>query len=296
MKSKKSFQVFGLGSVGLFLAAQLINNHQRVLGFDPRIDEEIDLKFSYTSPLGSHRCNLIVQPELTNKVDVLVVCTKSYSLETRLLQLLANANKPTIFLQNGLSHVSLISKYFEDPIFCSLSSLQCRFVEDSLTVSSKVSVLNRGATNTSEQFLEDDYFKLAFQSPSLNVEYSDDIEYLLSSKLARWLPLSVICCFTQKPLGEALNEFSKHELIDGVLAICNFLNSRNLQKFVPSDILAQLNALPSELLPSSIHDYTLKRTTEAEVELDYILSQSQGLDFDTSVLKLWKDRFQSARI
>jgi len=40
----------------------------------------------------------------------------------------------------------------------------------------------------------------------------------------------------------------------------------------------------------------LKRTTEAEVELDYILSQSQGLDFDTSVLKLWKDRFQSARI
>mgnify|MGYP000400619237 CR=1 FL=1 len=37
MKSKKSFQVFGLGSVGLFLATQLINNHQRVLGFDPRM-------------------------------------------------------------------------------------------------------------------------------------------------------------------------------------------------------------------------------------------------------------------
>ena len=148
MSSKKSFQVVGLGSVGLFIVAQLIDNHQTVLGFDPRIDEEIDLKFSYTSPLGSHRCNLIVQPELTNKVDVLVVCTKSYSLESRLLQLLANANKPTIFLQNGLSHVSLISKYFEDPIFCSLSSLQCRFVEDSLTVSSKVSVLNLGATKT----------------------------------------------------------------------------------------------------------------------------------------------------
>lgn len=296
MKSKKSFQVFGLGSVGLFLATQLINNHQRVLGFNPRIDEEINFKFSYMSPFGSHRYHLIVQPELTNEVDILVVCTKSYSLEPRLLQLLANANKPTIFLQNGLSHVSLISEYFEDPIFCSLSSLQCRFVEDSLTVSSNVSVLSLGATKTSQQFLEDDYFKLAFQSPSLNVEYSDDIEYLLSSKLARWLPLSIICCFTQKPLGKALNEFSEHELTDGILAICNFLNSRNLQKFAPSDILAQLNALPRELLPSSIHDYTLKKTTEAELELDYIISQSQGLNFDTSVLKLWKDRFQSARI
>ena len=296
MKSKKSFQVFGLGSVGLFIATQLINNHQRVLGFNPRIDEEINFKFSYMSLFGSHRYNLIVQPKLTNKVDIVVVCTKSYSLEPRLLQLLANANKPTIFLQNGLSHVSLISEYFEDPIFCSLSSLQCRFVEDSLTVSSNVSVLSLGATKTSQQFLEDDYFKLAFQSPSLNVEYSDDIEYLLSSKLARWLPLSIICCFTQKPLGNALNEFSEHELADGILAICNFLNSRNLQKFAPSDILAQLNALPRELLPSSIHDYALKKTTEAELELDYIISQSQGLNFDTSVLKLWKDRFQSARI
>ena len=137
---------------------------------------------------------------------------------------------------------------------------------------------------------------MAFQSPSLNVAHSDDIGYLLSSKLARWLPLSIICCFTQKPLGEALNEFSEHELADGILAICSFLNSRNSQKFAPAEILAQLNALPKELLPSSIHDYTLKKTTEAEVELDYILCQSQGLDFDTSVLKLWKERFQSARI
>jgi len=296
MKSKKSFQVFGLGSVGLFIATQLTYNQQRVLGFDPRTDEEINFEFSYISPIESRRCNLIVQPELTNEIDILVVCTKSYSLESSLLQLLANANKPTIFLQNGLSHVSLISEYFKDPIFCSLSGLQCRFVEDTLTVSSRVSILSFGATKTSQQFLEDDCFKLAFQSPSLNVEYSDDFEYLLSSKLARWLPLSIICCFTQKPLGDALNEFSEHELTDGISAICNFLNTRNLQNFAPTEILAQLKALPRELLPSSIHDYTSKKMTEAELELEYILSQSQGQDFDTSVLKLWKDRFQSARI
>ena len=38
-----------------------------------------------------------------------------------------------------------------------------------------------------------------------------------------------------------------------------------------------------------------RRDKEAELELEFILSQSSDLDFDTSVLKLWKDRFQSAR-
>ena len=296
MSSKKSFQVVGLGSVGLFIVAQLINNHQTVLGFDPRIDEESNCKFSLTSPTESRRCELTVCPELNNEVDVLIVSTKSYSLESRLLKVLANANKPTIFLQNGLSHVSLISKYFKNPIFCSLSNLQCRLVKNSLLVSSNVSVLSLGVTKTTQQLLKDDNLKLAFQSPSLNVKYSDDIEYLLSSKLARWLPLSVVCCFTQKPLGDALHEFSENELADGILAICNFLNLRNFQTFEPTQVLAQLKDLPKELLPSSFHDYSSKKTTEAELELEFILSQSLDLDFDTSVLKLWKDRFQSARI
>jgi hypothetical protein len=215
--------------------------------------------------------------------DLVIVTTKSFNIDQKLVSDLINCKKDILFLQNGvitMSTLSIVSKKFN---FGTLTGIQAFLKDNQLTV-----ITDDCKVLISDNLKTDSIANLQrLSNPLCNFAVLENVDDLIFTKFIRWLVVSIITSLNSKNLGDSLSLIPRQEIEGGIEEILQFTNQKFHLEIKMVDIYNSILELPKGLRTSSFRNYVEKKENEMILELDYVLKYLEERSLKPKILIKW---------
>ena len=203
-------------------------------------------------------------PKEMGIADLIIICTKSYDIETVIQQLRPCINKETVILPllNGLDSKEKIKRVFPNNIVLEgcvyiVSRLkQFGVVENS----GNIQELYFGLDNFPRDKLQ--LFENIFRKANIEATYSDSISKIIWEKFIFLSPTATVTTYYDKCIGEILEDKESFETLIGLIDEVKLI-AKAKQIIVSDDIADQalriLKTLPFETTSSMHSDFKNKK-------------------------------------
>ena len=272
----------GTGAIGLFLTKILKDNQHDVLNYDSR-KTLMSNKFKLIINDVTSSLDIETSKYIGHSEDLVIVTTKSFNIDQKLISYLINCKKDVLFLQNGIVTMSTLSGMSNKFNFGTLTGIQAFLSENQLTV----------ITNGCKVLIKDTTMAKSiadlqrFVNPLCSFTVSENIDDLIFTKFIRWLVVSVITSLTSQNLGDALTLIPRQEIEDGIEEILQFINQKFHLEVKVVDIYNSILELPKDLRTSSFRNYTERKENEMILELNYVLKSLKERSLKPKILIRW---------
>jgi 2-dehydropantoate 2-reductase len=299
---KTSITIAGIGGVGGYfgglLAKHFYQSKEVEINFIARAEH---LKEIQSSGLTVRKAGLefVAKPHraTVNAQDIgytnyLIICTKSYDLETILHQLEPCINPDTIILPllNGVdSRERIISIYPNNLALDGCAYIVARLIEPGKVENlGNIQSLYFGIEGQKNERLE--HFENLFKQAGIEATLTTDILSILWEKYVFISPTATATSYFNNSIGELLadeNKLSKIKLlIEEVKQIAD-AKGISLASDISDRTLNKLKSLPYEATSSMHSDFKNKKVkTELETLTAYVLRNGEKFDLDLSTYKL----------
>lgn len=231
-------------------------------------------------------------PKEIGIADLIIICTKSYDIETVIQQLSPCINKETVILPllNGLDSKEKIKRVFPNNIVLEA----CVYIVSRLKQfgvvenSGNIQELYFGLDNFPGDKLQ--LFENIFSKANIEATYSNNISKIVWEKFIFLSPTATATSYYDKCIGEILEDKESFEtligLIDEVMLIAK------AKKIIVSDDIANqtlrmLKTLPFETTSSMHSDFKIKKDeTELKSLTGYVLEEGLKYNIDTPNYKM----------
>lgn len=224
-------------------------------------------------------------------VDLLVCCTKAYSLEDGIsaYRQCINSNTVILPLLNGVDSSERILKILPEANVCE----GCVYVVSRLTApgvitkTGKINSLYFGSTDIEKSKLEK--IEQVLKAGSVNVILDDNILQTIWEKFFFISAMATITSFADKSIGAVLDDEKTKDL---VIHLLNELNGVTDAKGIniPEDIvnltLQKMQSFPYEATSSMHSDFKAGGRTEVDALTGYVVSQGKQLNIPTPVYQM----------
>lgn len=270
--------IAGIGGVGGYfgsLLAKKYANHETIEIYFLARNQHLQAIKTNGIKVTSGEKEWIAHPTLASdnpaefgKIDVILLCTKSYDLLETLRQLKPCVCSDTTFISllNGVNHVSRIKDVY--PLNNVING--CAYIVSSIQEPGhiknvgNIQRLSFGKINTTNFDLE-----AIMKAAEIDVIYGDNIETIVWEKFIFLSPLATISSYYQKSIGEILsNKKIKNELIELLKEIFTLAKTKQV-------------LLPNDLIERTIEKYTnLPFETTTSLQRDFI-KNPQKTEYDS---------------
>lgn len=231
-------------------------------------------------------------PKEIGIADLIIICTKSYDIETVIQQLSPCINKETVILPllNGLDSKEKIKRVFPNNIVLEA----CVYIVSRLKQfgvvenSGNIQELYFGLDNFPGDKLQ--LFENIFSKANIEATYSNNISKIVWEKFIFLSPTATATSYYDECIGEILEDKESFEtligLIDEVMLIAK------AKKIIVSDDIANqtlrmLKTLPFETTSSMHSDFKNKKDeTELKSLTGYVLEEGLKYNIDTPNYKM----------
>ncbi len=214
--------------------------------------------------------------------DVIVVCTKSYDLESMINVIRPYVGVDTIILPllNGVNSVALIRKQLPSTTIWSgftyiVARLKAPGVVENI---GNIQKLYFGLDNTHTDAMEQ--FESFLRNAGIEATRSDNISILMWEKFIFISPLASLTSYLDKNRGEIMENTDDMQflirLIDEVIAVAIQLKV-NLPEDIREKTLRKLASLTRDATSSMHNDFINKRPTELETLTGFVVEQGRSL-------------------
>lgn len=226
-------------------------------------------------------------PKVIGIADLIIICTKSYDIETVIQQLRPCINQETVILPllNGLDSKEKIKRVFPNNIVLEgcvyiVSRLkQFGVVENS----GNIQELYFGLDNFQGDKLQ--LFENIFRKASIEATFSDNISKVIWGKFIFLSPTATVTSYYDKCIGEILEDKESFETLIGLIDEVKLI-AKAKQIIVSDDIADQalriLKTLPFETTSSMHSDFKNKKDkTELKSLTGFVLKEGLKYNIDT---------------
>ena len=272
----------GTGAIGLFLTKILKDNQHDVSNYDSR---KTLMSTEFKLIINDVKSSLDIKPSkcIGHSEDLIIVTTKSFNIDQKLISLLISCKKDVLFLQNGIVTMSTLDSISNKFNFGTLTGIQAFLSDNQLTVITngcKVLIKDTTMAKSIENLQR-------FINPLCSFTASENIDDLIFTKFIRWLVVSVITSLTSQNLGDALSLIPRQEIEGGIEEILQLINQKFHLKIKVTDIYNSIIDLPKELRTSSFRNYTENKENEMILELNYVLKSLKERSLKPKLLIRW---------
>jgi ketopantoate reductase len=272
----------GTGAIGLFLTKILKDNQHDVSNYDSR---KTLMSTEFKLIINDVKSSLDIKPSkcIGHSEDLIIVTTKSFNIDQKLISLLISCKKDVLFLQNGIVTMSTLDSISNKFNFGTLTGIQAFLSDNQLTVITngcKVLIKDTTMAKSIENLQR-------FINPLCSFTASENIDDLIFTKFIRWLVVSVITSLTSQNLGDALSLIPRQEIEGGIEEILQLINQKFHLKIKVTDIYNSIIDLPKELRTSSFRNYTENKENEMILELNYVLKSLKERSLKPKILIRW---------
>jgi 2-dehydropantoate 2-reductase len=222
------------------------------------------------------------------KVDVVLVCTKTYDLEETINQLLPAITDNTILipLQNGVNSRERISKLLPNNVITEGCAYIVSMIEEPGVVRLKSDShwLSFGRKEISKEL---EFVQELFLKAKINSKLSADIETITWEKYVFISSIASATTYFNANIGTIISDENQLEiltsLIDEVAQLANVKNI-TLRDDIKENILKKLSTLPFESTTSTHRDFIAKKAkTELDSITGYVIEEAkkEGLKVPT---------------
>lgn len=216
--------------------------------------------------------------------DVIVLCCKSYDLESLLEQIRPCVAPHTLLipLLNGVLAAEQTRKHFPDNLVCDA----CVYIVSSLSAPGKIH--NSGnierlffGTEKDDPRLHD--FLQLLLDAGIDAHLRKDILSVIWEKFIFLSPTANATTFFRQPLGQVLEQKNTSEVLEGLLhEVIEIAHKKGIA--LPASIfsltLEKMKALPYSTTSSMQRDAEQHKRTESEVLTNYVLQQAEMMNVD----------------
>jgi|688.fasta_scaffold78759_4 ketopantoate reductase len=281
-------RILGAGSIGLYLAQELIRANHNVSGLDLRLKDE-QRKIRIRSQINGQK-NLIefdVNSELSLNDEIVFVTLKSYAIDDLTISNLINSPAEILFLQNGLLVKSrlhtLSTKVAIGTITGVQASVENRQLFANVNNSKIIIEMRSNCSKIGSLAVANSLENSAF-------EFNETSHKLIYEKFVRWTITSCLNIIYDANLGECLKLIDSYEIISGISELATFINMKFNVSINPENVLLSLYRLPNQLVTSSYKDYKKGSLLEIGLELDDILAYFSQASVKSVVLQKWREK------
>jgi ketopantoate reductase len=283
-------RILGAGSIGLYLAQELIRANHNVSGLDLRLKDE-QRKIRIRSQINGQK-NLIefdVNSELSLNDDIVFVTLKSYAIDDLTISNLINSPAEILFLQNGLlvksrlHTLSLSTKVAIGTITGVQASVENRQLFANVNNSKIIIEMHSKCSKIGSLAVANSLENSAF-------EFNETSHKLIYEKFVRWTITSCLNIIYDANLGECLKLIDSNEIISGISELATFINMKFNVSINLENVLLSLYRLPNQLVTSSYKDYKKGSLLEIGLELDDILAYFSQASVKSVVLQKWREK------
>ena len=214
-------------------------------------------------------------------VDLIVICTKSYDLETVIEQLRPCVNEQTIILPllNGVNGKERIRNLLPgnlvlDGCVYIVSRLKGHGVVEN---SGNIETLYFGGDESDNERLR--WFENLFQQANIKARLSDTILTTIWEKFIFLSPTATATCYYDKCIGEILSNIDSYETLMGLIGeVLEVAKAKGIpvSKNSLEQTLAKLKALPFETTSSMQVDFRNKKLhNELETLTEYVIIEGR---------------------
>lgn len=280
-------RILGAGSIGLYLAQELIKADYHVSGLDLRLNGE-QRKITIKSKINGQK-NLIefdINSELSLKDEIIFVTLKSYAIDDLTISNLINSPAEILFLQNGLLVKSKLHDLSSKVALGTITGIQASIEKHQLLASvnnSKIIIEIPGGCSKIRALA------VANLLENSRFEFNETADKLIYEKFVRWTITSCLNIIYDATLGECLELIDDYELIAGISELATFINMKFNVIINLESVLLDLYSLPNQLVTSSYKDYKKGSLLEITLELDGILGYFYQAKVRSVVLQKWRE-------
>jgi 2-dehydropantoate 2-reductase len=220
-------------------------------------------------------------PKEIGIVDFIIICTKSYDIETTIEQLKVCLNKDTIILplQNGVDSKERIRNILPNNIILD----GCVYIVSRLTDFGKIEIFGNietlyfGMENLENEKLN--FLETIFKQADINATLSKNISSIIWEKFIFISPTATATTYYDSTIGELLTDSNKLEII--VQLIEEVKQIAKVKNIIVSDditnlTLKKLKNLPFETTSSMHTDFKNNKTnTELKSLTEYIVTEGK---------------------
>lgn len=293
---KTKILIAGIGGVGGYFGGLLAKHYEK--------SDEVDICFLAK---GKHlkviqriglkvikgKDEIICQPQIAtdNALEIgianfIIICTKTYSLESLIEQLKPCIDSHTIIipLLNGVDSKERIQNYFPDNLILDgcvyiVSRLKEQGVIENSGNIQKLFFGSDNSTNESLQFLE-----RILLDANIEANLSANIVSVVWEKFIFISATASATSYFNNCIGEILSDVEKRntliKLIDEVKNVA-LTKGINIPDDILNSTLKKLEALPFETTSSMHTDFKNKKNTELESLTEYVIKEGNKLNIAT---------------
>jgi ketopantoate reductase len=280
-------RILGAGSIGLYLAQELIRAGYHVSGLDLRLKGE-QRKIRIKSQINGQK-NLIefdINSELGLKDEIIFVTLKSYAIDNLTIYNLINSPAEILFLQNGLLVKSKLHDLPSKIALGTITGIQASIEKHQLLASVNNSKIIIEIPSNCSKIRA---LAVANLLENSGFEFNETARKLIYEKFVRWTITSCLNIIYDATLGECLELIDDYELIAGISELTTFVNMKFNVLINLESVLLDLYSLPNQLVTSSYKDYKKGSLLEITLELDDILGYFSQAKVRSVVLQKWRE-------
>lgn len=302
MESKFRVLVAGIGGVGGFFGGMLAKHYENsteveinflARGKHLEAIQTNGLKVIYSDSNFIARPTIVSNnPKDFGSVDLLIIATKSYDLDSVLEQLkpCIQANTIIIPLLNGVDIREKIQIVFPNILVLDACVyIVSRLKEDGVIENSgNIQSLFFGLDNISYQQLY--HIEKLFKAASIQATLSTDIQKIIWEKFIFLSPIATATSYFDKCIGELLEDSNCLEIIiELILEVSAIANTKGI--ILPEDCaeltLSKLKTLPYHTTSSMHTDYKNRKVnTEIKTITEYVILEGEKNNILTPTYKL----------
>jgi 2-dehydropantoate 2-reductase len=294
--NKIKIGVVGPGGIGGLLAILLTSKKFNVVCSNGKIKNK-KIIYKLRSKIFGNKSNIIkFEKKKLKNFDIIFICVKYQDLISAIKNIDFKSNKIIVPLLNGLNHISILKKIYEEKIIIANIGKTIAFKEKKNLIihkSTNYPVITMSSENKKDlKYL--DLLKKILKVINFKVKIYNSDNFVIWNKLIRISALSSITALYNTNLGMIRNsKKKKNQLISILRESIKLTNKKNL-KFRYKDIIKEIDSFPNSLTTSMQRDIANKKKSEIETLLGGVLTEAkkENLDLKTSkeIYKLLKKK------
>lgn len=299
LEKKIKILIAGIGGVGGYfgglLAREFENNKSIEVFFLARGKHLDQIKIKGLS-VAENKGTFIAYPKLATdnaieigEVDYVIICTKTYDLESVCQQLKPNISEKTIILSllNGVNNHKIIEAFFPNTLIANgcVYLVSCISKPGLIEKSGNIESLFFGLDNKSETKLEQ--LNTLLQQAKIQSTLSTNISSIIWEKFIFLSSIATATSYFDCNIGEILNNQNKgkilERLVEEAIEIAHFKNVA-IAENIFEKTMTKFSLLPAEITSSLHRDFQNKKPkTELEALTGFLVNEANLLGIKTPV-------------
>ena len=268
--TKSVIRIVGRGGVGSYFAKELKSENTEILFFDSR--RALNKFNSHSFTFEGKDFYFEREFHISEIADLTLICLKSYEISDELLAELHDLPGRNLFIQNGISAIHRSSEYSKKFIFANIAFLSVDLEETVLSVqgnSPKLLIASNNVDSNARNLITE-----LFYPTDITVKFEDNYSLVLSNKYPRWLLTNLLTISAKQPIGPALINADRGELINLCLELARILAVVLSLQVDVNSLLHDVSVLPPETITSSYRDYFAGKQSEFLMEMGTLLEMA----------------------